>query len=86
MFGNSTGVAIDARQMQAYHPPQNSTAPKELGIIQRVEGLAGGLEDLQSRLENFIGRCGGGCPPQRRGFADPERPPNAFATCRIPSP
>lgn len=34
-------------------------APKELGLMQRVEGLRCGLQELRERLEGFGGRIAG---------------------------
>lgn len=42
-------------------------APKELGVLQRVEGLRGGLSELQGRLEAFHSRIGGTPPATMPG-------------------
>jgi hypothetical protein len=34
----------------------NAIAPKELGILQRVDGMRSGLQELRSRLERFFDR------------------------------
>lgn len=48
-----------------------ANVPKELGILQRLEGLNGGLCDLRSRLENFSSRLGFGHPPGAAGSSAP---------------
>lgn len=40
--------------------PPGASAPKEIGILQRVDGVRSGLEELAGRLEGFVGRLGGG--------------------------
>jgi hypothetical protein len=55
--------SVDPRHAEAMLSAQyKPNVPKELGVLQRTEGLASGLEDLQSRIENFIGRVAGGVP------------------------
>lgn len=38
---------------------QNMSAPKELGIMQRVEGLRGGLDALSTKLDSLCARIAG---------------------------
>lgn len=37
----------------------NSTAPKELGYMDRLKGLSSGLDELRGRLAAFAGRMSG---------------------------
>lgn len=41
---------------QVGHGAANALAPKELGIIQRVDGINSGLKELRQRLEIFSDR------------------------------
>lgn len=47
-------------------------APKEIGILQRIEGVNGGVSEIRMRLESFGARLRG----------EPEMSPNAQATTR----
>ena len=38
----------------------NAAAPKEIGFLQRIEGLRSGLDELHDRLKTFSGRLTGG--------------------------
>lgn len=38
---------------------QQLNKPKELGILQRVDGMRGGLQDLRKHLENLFDRMDG---------------------------
>jgi hypothetical protein len=39
-------------------PPSYPNAPKELTILQRLDGLTGGLGELHGNLHNFMRRLG----------------------------
>lgn len=46
------------------------TKPKELGVLQRVDGMRGGLQDLRQRLENLFDRLDGNASdPKANGLA-----------------
>jgi hypothetical protein len=54
------GQVVDPRHAgQILSAQYKANVPKESGILQRTEGLASDLEDLQLRIENFIGRVAG---------------------------
>lgn len=42
-------------------------APKELGYVQRIEGLSSGLDDLRHRLNVFVNRVSGHPAPSNPG-------------------
>lgn len=54
MAGYSIGQAAAAQQYPS------ADKPRELGFIQRMEGLTHLLGELQERLETFAGRLSGG--------------------------
>lgn len=59
----------DRNQVSAQYGAQTATAPKEIGLLQRVEGVRGGLQDILERVASFESRIAG-APP----VADPSRP------------
>jgi len=53
-------AALSAQAQPVNHPYPQTDKPRELGFIQRMEGLTHGLGELQERLETFTGRLAGG--------------------------
>lgn len=54
-------------------------APREIGYLQRVEGLSNGLAEMQDRLSEFLNRVNG--PPMATpANAVPPREPGLSAT------
>lgn len=60
-----------------YPTSAKAQAVKEIGIIDRANGLSSGLSDLREKLENFGARCGLHSPPKN---ADPSPIPNGIPT------
>ena len=59
---------LEQQKMQAYRNFQGAVgagalgaaAPKEIGLLQRIEGVESGLEDIRNRMENLVARIHGG--------------------------
>lgn len=48
-------------QAQNTYPGQVQTvAPKEIGFLQRAEGVRSGLDEIEQRLQSFCARVSGG--------------------------
>jgi len=76
LLGGSSQVEATKQaydQQRAYAQAQN--VPKELGFLDRIVGLRGGLDELHERLCAFGGRVGVGNPAVPTAGAAPERPP-----------
>lgn len=54
-YAKSVGAALGNIQGL----PGNSNMPKELGVLQRVDGMRSGLQELRARMERFFDRLDG---------------------------
>lgn len=61
----STLGGLQAQQSAA----NNLTQPKELGVLQRVDGMRSGLQELRARLERFFDRIDGNAGEKANGIA-----------------
>jgi len=59
MLHDKASYNQQGQQNAGYAVPQVTAAPRELRVLERVEGIRGGLAELVSRIESFHDRLSG---------------------------
>jgi hypothetical protein len=60
--GSQADAIRPAYEQQRHYDAQSANKPKELGFLDRIAGIRGGLDELHERLCAFGGRVTGGNP------------------------
>jgi hypothetical protein len=76
MFGNDQRMLAQAQSAQAsamYQNAANAHAPRELRVLERIDGIRSGLLEINGRLSGFLSRLNNA--PPAPGSASDATPP-----------